>query len=141
MASAATPPCTLNPASPSVTICQPANRGSVTSPVEVVAGTTDDANPVTTMIVYLDNAQVYKVSASQLSTSLTLSTGQHNITVNAWDSSGAVFKSTVIVSNGTGAGPISVALAPSSATLAPSKTQQIHGHRVEYIEHRGNLDS
>jgi len=124
IASAATAPCTLNPASPSVTICEPANGASVTSPVQVVAGTTDNANPVTAMIVYLDNAQVYKVNANQLSTSLTLGSGQHNITVNAWDSSGAVFKTTVIVTAGSGGGPVSVAVSPSSATLAPGKTQQ-----------------
>jgi hypothetical protein len=124
MASAATPPCTLNPASPSVTICEPANGASVTSPVPVIAGTTDNADPVTAMIVYLDNAQVYKVNANQLSTSLTMGDGEHNITVNAWDSSGAVFKTTVIVTAGPGTGPISVAVSPSSATLAPGNAQQ-----------------
>jgi hypothetical protein len=117
--------CTLNPASPSVTICSPANGATVTSPVQVVAGTTDTAHPVTTMILYVDNVQKYKVSANQLSYSATLSSGQHNITVNAWDSSGAVFKSTVIVTaSGTGTAPVSVAVSPSSATLAPGKTQQ-----------------
>lgn len=118
-------PCTLNPASPSVTICTPANGASVTSPVQVVAGTTDNAHPVTSMIVYLDNAIAYKTSSNQLSTSLTVTNGQHNITVNAWDSSGAVFKSTVIITaSGSGTAPVSVAVSPSSATIAPSKTQQ-----------------
>lgn len=118
-------PCSLNPASPSVTICTPANGAKVTSPVQVVAGTTDNAHPVTAMIVYLDNQIAYKTSSNQLSTSLTLTNGQHNITVNAWDSSGAVFKSTVIVTaSGSGTAPVSVAVAPSSATLAPGKTQQ-----------------
>jgi hypothetical protein len=77
------------------------------------------------MILYLDNVQKYKVSANQLSYSLTLSSGQHNITVNAWDSSGAVFKNTAIATaSGTGTAPVSVAVSPSSATLAPGKTQQ-----------------
>jgi hypothetical protein len=118
-------PCALNPASPSVTICTPANGATVTSPVQVTAGTTDNAHPVTTMIVYLDNAIAYKTNANQLSTSLTLTKGQHNITINAWDSSGAVFKSTVIVTaSGSGTAPVSVAVSPSSATIAPSATQQ-----------------
>ena len=118
-------PCTLNPASPSVTICTPANGATVTSTVQVTAGTTDNAHPVTTMIVYLDNAIAYKASSNQVSISLTLTNGKHNITINAWDSSGAVFKSTVIVTaSGTGTGPVSVAVSPNSVTLAPSAALQ-----------------
>jgi hypothetical protein len=49
--------CALNPTSPSVTICSPANGAAVTSPVSVVAGTTDTAHPVTAMKVYLDSAR------------------------------------------------------------------------------------
>lgn len=117
--------CALNPVSPSVTICSPANGVTVTSPVSVVAGTTDTAHPVTAMKVYVDNVAVYTVQASQLSTSLSMSGGQHNITVNAWDSSGAVFKSTVIITvSGTGTAAVSVAISPHSGTLAPGQTQQ-----------------
>jgi len=77
------------------------------------------------MIVYLDNVIADKVSANQLSTSLSLSAGQHNITVNAWDSSGAVFKSTVIITvSGTGTAPVSVVVTPTAATLAPGAKQQ-----------------
>ena len=123
--SALAAPCALNPASPSVTICTPANGATVSSPVSVVAGTTDNAHPVTAMIVYLDNQNMYKVNANQVSTTLTLTKGQHNITVNAWDSSGTVFKSTVIVTaTGSGTAPVSVAVSPASVTLAPSATQQ-----------------
>ena len=117
--------CTLNTASPSVTICTPTNGSTVTSPVQVVAGTTDNAHPVTAMTLYVDNKSVYSVSAKQLSTSVTLGAGQHNITVNAWDSSGAVFKSTSIITvSGTGTAPVSVAIDPNTATLAPGATQQ-----------------
>jgi phospholipase C len=116
--------CVLNPSSPSVTICTPSNRATVSSPVAVVAGTTD-AHTVTAIKVYLDNNAVYSVNAKQLSTSLSMSGGQHNITVNAWDSSGAVFKTTVIVTvSAAGTAPISVAISPHSATLTPGKTQQ-----------------
>ncbi len=118
-------PCTLSTVSPSVTICTPVNGATVTSPVTVTAGTTDNAHPVTAMILYLDNKAVYKVSTNQLSTSLTLSGGSHNITVNAWDSTGAVFKSTSIITvSGTGSGPVSVAVNPASATLSPGASQQ-----------------
>jgi hypothetical protein len=118
--------CAPNPASPSVTICSPANGATVTSPVSLVAGTTDTAHPVTAMKVYLDNVVVYTAKANQLSTSLSISSGQHHITVNAWDSSGAVFKSsslTLTVSS-TAPAPVSVAVSPIIANVAPGQTQQ-----------------
>ncbi|HVJ04727.1 MAG TPA: alkaline phosphatase family protein [Candidatus Saccharimonadales bacterium] len=122
---AAAAPCALNPVSPSVTICTPTNGTTVTSPVSIVAGTTDTAHPVTAMILYVDNVIAFKVNANQLSTSISPVAGKHNLTVNAWDSSGAVFKSTVIITvSGTGTPPVSVAVTPSSATLAPGLTQQ-----------------
>ena len=125
LAGAAAAQCTLNTASPSVTICTPANGATVTSPVSVVAGTTDNAHPVTAMKVYLDNTAVYTVHTNQLSTTLTMGSGKHNVTVNAWDSSGAVFKSTSIITvSGTGTGPVSVAVSPHSQTLSPGQTQQ-----------------
>jgi hypothetical protein len=117
--------CTLNPQSPSVTICQPANGATVTSPVQVVAGTTDNAHPVTAMKIYIDNQVVFSINASQLNTSLNLSAGQHNLTINAWDSSGAVFKTTEFITvQGQGQGAVSVAVSPNSATLNIGQTQQ-----------------
>jgi hypothetical protein len=78
------------------------------------------------MILYVDNLAVYKVSTNQLSsTPILLTGGNHNITVNAWDSSGAVFKSTVIITvSGTGTPPVSVAVTPTAATLAPAASEQ-----------------
>lgn len=97
-------PCTLNMANPSVTICAPANNATVTSPVNVVAGTTD-SNKVTAMRIYLDGTSVYSTSSNQLNTNVTISTtGSHRIAVQAWDSTGAVFKSVIYV-NVTTSGP------------------------------------
>ncbi|HUO60516.1 MAG TPA: Ig-like domain-containing protein, partial [Candidatus Acidoferrales bacterium] len=68
--------CALSTLSPSVTICTPTNGSTVTSPVQVVAGTIDKAHPVTAMILYVDNKSVFTVKAAQLSTSVSLSGGQ-----------------------------------------------------------------
>ncbi len=77
------------------------------------------------MKVYVDNVGVYTINASQLSTSLNLASGQHHITVNAWDSSGAVFKSTeTITVSSTATPPVSVAISPLTATLAAGQAQQ-----------------
>ena len=90
-------PCTLSTTNPSVTICTPANNATVTSPVNVVAGTTD-SNKVTAMRIYLDGSSVYSTTSNQLNTSISISTtGTHRIAVQAWDSAGQVFKSVVYV--------------------------------------------
>jgi acid phosphatase len=80
------------------------------------------------MKVYVDNVVVYTAKANQLSTSLSISSGQHHITVNAWDSSGAVFKSsslTLTVSSTVPTqAPVSITIAPTIANVAPGQTQQ-----------------
>lgn len=88
--------CALNQTNPSVTVCTPAPNALVQSLVHVVAGSTD-SNPVTTMQVYVDNKLRFSFKASTVDTFLNLSVGNHSITVQGWDSTGATFKSTVSV--------------------------------------------
>ena len=90
-------PCTLRQLNPSVTVCTPGTNALVQSPVHVVAGSTD-TNPVTAMQVYVDNKFTFQVNASTLDTFVNLSTGNHRITVQGWDSTGATFKQDVPVS-------------------------------------------
>jgi phospholipase C len=89
--------CTLNTASPSVTICSPANNATgLTSPVNVVAGTTD-TNTVKLMQIYLDGVKVYEVSANSLNTNVTMSAATHRLTVQAYDTASQIFKSTIYI--------------------------------------------
>jgi phospholipase C len=88
--------CPLSQTSPSVTVCTPGGNALVQSPVHVVAGSTD-SNPVTAMQVYVDNKLIYQVNASTLDTFLNLAVGNHLITVQAWDNTGATFKKNVPV--------------------------------------------
>jgi phospholipase C len=88
--------CTLNTANPSVTICEPANGASVSSPVHLVAGTTSSA-PVTGMWAYVDNVAQVHSSSGSMDTSLTIASGTHTILVKAWNNTGAVFHSSVQV--------------------------------------------
>jgi hypothetical protein len=88
--------CTPSTVNPSVTICTPVNGATVTSPFQVVAETTD-SHTVTAMKIYLDNVGIYTVNASQLNTTVSAGVGTHNLTINAWDSTGAVFKATSII--------------------------------------------
>lgn len=92
----AAPPCTLSQTNPSVTICTPAPNALVQSLVHVVAGSTD-SNPVTTMQVYVDNKLISQLQSATVDTFVTLAAGNHLITVQGWDSTGATFKSNVPV--------------------------------------------
>ncbi len=87
--------CTPSTVNPSVTVCAPLNGATVTSPFQVIAETTD-SHTVTAMKVYIDNVSVYTANANQISTTLTASAGAHSLVVNAWDSTGAVFKSSAL---------------------------------------------
>ena len=108
----ATASCSLNPSSPSVTICSPANGLSLPSPVQVNAGTTDTANPVSLMQIYVDGVKKYQVYGDTLDTPLDLPAGGHRVTVLARDSAGTVFQSVVNI-------VVTAAPPPSACTLNP----------------------
>ena len=113
-------PCTLNTASPSVTICTPTNGATVTSPVNIVAGTTDNASTVKYVQIYVDGAKQYQISGNQLNTSLPMSTGTHRVTVQAQDAAGTIFKSTINItvgSSGGGSGPCTLSTTNPSVTI------------------------
>src|SRR3954469_3399831 len=133
IAAHATPSCQLNSASPTVTICSPANGNTVSSPVSINAGTTDAANPVKLLQVYVDGAKKYEIAADNLDTSLDMSAGAHRVTVQATDAANTVFKSTVnITVSGTGtpaactlntASPSVTICTPLNGSTGPSPIQ------------------
>ena len=65
------------------------------------------------MQIYVDNSLVYTAHAATLNTSLVMSSGSHFVVVQAWDSTGAVFKSpvTITVSPSGGGGSCTAAAA------------------------------
>jgi phospholipase C len=88
--------CPPGPINPSVKVCLPVENGIVPSPAQVVASTTD-SNPVTALQIYVDNVLVYQVNAATLNTYVALTLGDHLVTVQGWDSTGATFKTNVNV--------------------------------------------
>jgi len=88
--------CTMSTENPSVTICQPTNGATVSSPVRVVAGTTS-SSPVKFLQVYVDGAKVYEVNADRLDTMLAMAAGTRRVTVQAKNANGLVFKKTVVI--------------------------------------------
>ena len=91
-----------------VTVSSPAAGSAAGSPVHFVASATS-THPITAMRIYVDNLSVYLVSASSLNTSVTMSAGTHSVVVQAWDSTGAVFKM-----------PLSLTVSGSAPTPTPT---------------------
>src|ERR1051326_6342664 len=95
-----------------VTITSPASGTTTTSPVHFVASATS-TNPITAMRIYVDNVSVYLVSASKLDTLVAMSSGGHSVVVQAWDSTGAVFKTPLTLTvSGTSPTPTPTPVSP-----------------------------
>lgn len=84
-----------------VTISRPARGSRESSPVTITA-TAAAPTPIVAMRVYVDNKSVYSLNSfssavATLNTSIVMSTGTHNIVVQAWDTKGLVYKSPVTI--------------------------------------------
>lgn len=87
--------CSPSGANQTVTICSPTNGATVSSPVQVSAAA-NDTNQVKFMQIYLDGVKAFEeTTSSSFSTSLSMSSGSHRLTVQAGDSTGAIFKTTI----------------------------------------------
>ena len=122
-ASFAQAPCPLSSANPSVTICAPANGATVTSPVRVVAGTTDSRR-VNLMQIYLDGVKVYQVKAESLDAQVPMAIGTRRLTVQARDRGANWFKQTINLNVVATSPAISVSVSPASASIATGVSQQ-----------------
>jgi hypothetical protein len=127
-------PCTLSTIDKTVTICKPTNGASVTSPVNVVAGTTDKASTVTAMRIYVDSQSVFLTNAASLNTNLTLSAGPHSLVVQAWDAAGAVFNKGITIN----------VTPPNTTPPFPEPTAQDYAklkHIVIFVQENRSMDN
>jgi hypothetical protein len=90
--SAAGAPCTLSTVNQTVTICTPQNGATVTSPVQVVAGSTDTTAPVLRMEIWLDGVKVDSVAGNSLDMQVTMASGTHRLVVVAAESDTSYFR-------------------------------------------------
>jgi hypothetical protein len=103
-----------------VTVTSPASGSTAGSPVHFVASATS-THPITAMRIYVDNLSVYLVSASSLNTSVTMSAGTHSVVVQAWDSTGAVFKAPLSLTvSGTTPSPTPTPVPTPTPTAFPA---------------------
>jgi hypothetical protein len=84
----------------SVNITSPASGSTVASPMRVTA-TASSTSAVTLVQIYLDGIKKYEIGGAKLDTSVSAASGAHRLTVQAYDSVGRVFKSSISVSVGT----------------------------------------
>lgn len=90
-------PGTCSAATVGVTVCSPVPGATIASPVHVTAAAKSAAAPITAMRIYVDSASVYAVNAAAIDATLTISSGTHSMVVQAWDSTGAVFKTPLTI--------------------------------------------
>ncbi len=76
-----------------VTVCSPAAGSTDSSPVHFVAAA-NPTIPLAPCAFMLTAFLKFETNASSLNTSLALATGTHSVDVQAWDSTGVVFKNT-----------------------------------------------
>jgi len=55
------------------------------------------SHPITAMRIYIDSVSRFAVNSSSLDTSLAVASGTHSVVVQAWDSSGTVFKTSLTI--------------------------------------------
>lgn len=84
------------PPTTGVNVSSPHMGATLGSPVHVVA-TAASGNPITSMRIYLDSISVFAVSANRIDTMIDVAAGLHNMVVQAWDTTGAVFKAPLTI--------------------------------------------
>ena len=105
-----------------VTVSSPTAGTTQASPVHFVASATSTSS-ITGMRVYVDNVSVYAISAGNIDTSIAMSAATHNVVVQAWDTTGAVFKQAFTLSV-TASSPLPV---PPSTAFTYSDIDQMTG--------------
>jgi phosphatidylinositol-3-phosphatase len=94
-----TPPESCTASAAGVTVCAPTPGSTSGSPVQFVAAAKSSSSaPITAMRIYVDNVSQYLTMTSSLNTSLSLTSGSHSIVVQAWDSTGAYYKTPLTIS-------------------------------------------
>jgi hypothetical protein len=105
-----------------VTVSSPTAGTTQASPVHFVASATSTSS-ITGMRVYVDNVSVYALSAGKIDTSIAMSAATHNVVIQAWDTTGAVFKQALTLTV-TASSPLPV---PPSTAFTYSDIDQMTG--------------
>jgi hypothetical protein len=89
---AGTPQCTPTQ-DKSVAICSPTANERVTSPVQLTAAAKDNQHPITGMVAYANSQIVAESPDAVMNALVSLSPGNYNLVIRAWDTTGYYFSS------------------------------------------------
>lgn len=81
--------------STTVHICSPVAGSSGNSPVAINAAATGGPFPIVAMKAYIDGTQVAATDTNTMRASVSKTTGNHQLAVNAWDSNDKVYQTIV----------------------------------------------
>src|SRR5215472_6258847 len=87
-----------------VSVSSPAAGTTISSPVHFAASASG-TYPITSMTIYVDSNIAYQLYAASLDTYVNMGTGQHFISVQAWDSHGNVYLNQFTITVGTASAP------------------------------------
>ena len=87
-----------------VTVSSPAAGSTVATPAHFVASASS-THPITGMRVYVDNVSVFATGAATIDTSIAMNVGSRFVVTQAWDSTGAVFTTSMTLNVTTGTTP------------------------------------
>src|SRR6266566_3950075 len=106
-----------------VSVSSPFN-GQVVSPSTHFVASASSSNPITGMVIYLDDNSIFTTSSGSIDAWITLPQGVHYVVVQAWDSTGAYWKSLLTVTVGSDPGPstITAPVSVPASVPAPSGT-------------------
>ena len=108
-----------------VTVTSPTNGATVGSPAQFV-GSASSTFPITGIRIYVDNVSVFATSASTFNTSLAMSAGARHVVTQAWDSTGAVFTTSMTVNVTSGGTPAPTPTpTPAPGLPAPPSTAKV----------------
>src|SRR5256714_10964731 len=85
----------------SVSVSSPSNGATVSSPVHFVGSANGGSFPATAIRIYVDNQSVYTTSSASLDTMVPMAAGNHFVVVQAWNSGGQGFKSSMNINVST----------------------------------------
>ncbi len=98
-----------------ITVSSPSSTAS--SPAEFSASAKSQHGvSITEFKIYIDNSQKYRTSSANISASLSLSGGKHNVVFQAWDAKGYVYKKQLYVTISTTSGSSSSTTSHNSYT-------------------------
>lgn len=84
--------CSAPATTPAIHVCTPAPSATVASPVTISATARWDGATITAMKAYVDGTQECSSATQTLSCSVAVAAGTHALTVNTWNSSGALIQ-------------------------------------------------